>query len=235
MIAISHYVGSELTERFGVDPVKIHVIHSAVDDSDFCPTLNSQPCFENSSPAIGVVSRLVEGKGVEYLLMAVPEILKSRPGTRIFIVGDGPLKRNLVGLATTLGVVDAVEFCGSISPAKAIMQRFDIIVMPSLEEGLAWVVLEALALGKPVVATNVGGVPEIITHGLDGLLVEPGDSLALAHAVIGLLEDPRKASVLAQAGRARVAKEFTASREAAEIHALYRSLLASKYLPLICG
>ncbi len=233
VIALSHFIGRNLVEHFGVDPAKIQVIHPGVTDCDFSVNTNRQHCFEYTSPSIGVVSRLVEGKGVEYFLMAVPEILKARPKTRFFIVGDGPLKMSLVKLAMELGVVSTVQFCGSISPATEVMRGFDVVVMPSLlEEGLSWVVLEALALRKPVVATNVGAVPEVITHDLHGLLVEPGDSVALARAVIHLLEDPERASALAHAGQARVAQEFRASREAAEIHELYRSLLVSRnYVP----
>ena len=232
VIAISHFVGRNLVQDFGVDPAKIQVIHPGVSDCDFSVNSNGQHGFEYASPSIGVVSRLVEGKGVEYFLMAVPEILTARPETRFFIVGDGPLKTSLAKLAMELGVVSTVQFCGQISPAAEVMHGFDVIVVPSLEEGLPWVVLEALALGKPVVTTNVGGIPEVITHGLHGLLVEPGDSGALAHAVIHLLEDPERASVLAHAGQARVAQEFSASREAAEIHELYRSLLVSRnYIP----
>lgn len=228
VIAISHSVGRNLVEDFGVDPEKIHVIYPGVSDCDFSINSNGQHGFEYTSPSIGVVSRLVEGKGVEHFLMAVPEILTARPETRFFIVGDGPLKTSLVKLAMELGVVSTVQFCGRISPAAEVMCGLDVVVMPSLEEGLPWVVLEALALGKPVVATNVGGIPEVITHGLHGLLVEPGDSGALARAVIHLLEDPQRASALAQAGQARVAQKFRASREAAEIHELYRSLLVSR-------
>lgn len=228
VIAISHSVGRNLVEDFGVDPEKIHVIHPGVSDCDFSVNSNGQHGLEYASPSIGVVSRLVEGKGVEHFLMAVPEILAARPETRFFIVGDGPLKTSLVKLAMELGVVSTVQFCGRISPAAEVMCGLDVVVMPSLEEGLPWVVLEALALGKPVVATNVGGIPEVITHGLHGLLVEPGDSVALARAVIHLLEDPQRASALAQAGQARVAQKFRASREAAEIHELYRSLLVSR-------
>lgn len=232
VIAVSHFIGRNLAEHFGVEPAKIHVIHAGVADSDFSTDVTSQHCFEDGSPVIGVVSRLVEGKGVEYFLMAVPEILTARPETRFFIVGDGPLKASLVKLAKELEVASAVQFCGGISPATEAMRGFDLVVMPSLEEGLSWVVLEAMALGKPIVATNVGGVPEVLTHDLHGLLVEPGDSGALARAVIHLLEDPQRASVLAYAGQARVAQEFRASREAAEIHELYRSLLVSRnYIP----
>ncbi|MBI2360259.1 MAG: glycosyltransferase family 4 protein, partial [Deltaproteobacteria bacterium] len=228
VIAISHFVGRELKDQFGVDPAKVRVVHLGLESSDFSTAINGKTDLKRDPPVIGAVSTLVEGKGLEYLLMAIPAIVTARPDTRLCIVGDGPLRGRLSELAVHLGVRAAVKFCGWVSPVKEVMEGFDVVVMPSLQEGLSWVVLEALALGKPVVATEVGGVPEIITHQVHGLLVPPQDPEALAAAVIRLLKNPETASALARAGQARVASAFTASREAGEIHGIYRSLVVEK-------
>ncbi|MBI2357649.1 MAG: glycosyltransferase, partial [Deltaproteobacteria bacterium] len=139
VIAISHFVGRELKDQFGVDPVKVRVVHLGLEGSDFSTAVNGKTALKRDAPVVGVVSTLVEGKGLEYLLMAIPAIVSARPDTWLCIVGDGPLRGRLSELAVRLGVGEAVKFCGWVSPVKEVMEGFDVVVMPSLQEGLSWV------------------------------------------------------------------------------------------------
>jgi glycosyltransferase involved in cell wall biosynthesis len=158
------------------------------------------------------VGHLADHKGQRYLVAAAPAVLARFPQARVLVVGAGELLEPLAAQARKLGVADRVLFPGFRSDVPALLAALDLFVFPSHLEGLGTSVLDALALGLPVVATTAGGIPEMIEDGVHGRLVPPRDPDALARAMVELLEQPELARALGEAGRARVLAEFTADR-----------------------
>jgi glycosyltransferase involved in cell wall biosynthesis len=152
---------------------------------------------------IGTVARLVPIKGHQHLLDAAPRTLEQFPETRFVLVGDGEMRPALEARARALGVADRVIFTGYREDVPSLLAGMDIVVLPSLNEGMGRVLVMAMALGKPIVATRVGGVPELLLDGAAGRLVPPGDSDALAGALRDLLLDPARTTALGEAGRRR--------------------------------
>ncbi len=158
----------------------------------------------SGGPVIGAVARLVPIKGLQHLVAAAPELFRRAPGARILLVGDGEMRPALEAQARALGLSDRIVFAGFREDIPSVIAAMDVLVLPSLNEGMGRVLVMAMALGKPIVATRVGGVPELLGDGEAGLLVPPGDPAALAEAVGTLLRDPTRAQALGEAGRRRV-------------------------------
>jgi glycosyltransferase involved in cell wall biosynthesis len=171
------------------------------------------------------MGRLVPVKGLEFYLQAARLILDRRDDVTFVIVGDGPLGPELRTLAREYGIDGRIRFLGQRRDAHQMLELMDLFVLPSLSEGVPMVLLEALALGRPVVATRVGGVPEVIEHGKSGLLVSPGQPEPLADACMVLLDDRALARELALAGHQRVREHFSANAMAQQVATLYRSLV----------
>jgi glycosyltransferase involved in cell wall biosynthesis len=184
--------------------------------------------LELDGPVVGAVSRLHRQKGVIYLLRAAPEILRRRPEARIVVAGGGPLEGELRRLVTRLGQDRRVLLLGERSDARDLLALFDVLVLPSLWEGLPLVLLEAAMLGKPIVATDIDGVREVVRDGETGLLVPPARPDALAAAVVGLLDDPGLAARLGGAARSEIRAEFSLERMVKETQNLYLDLASAK-------
>ncbi len=152
---------------------------------------------------IGTVSRLVPIKGLHYLVAAMPAILRRCPGAHLVIAGDGEERGWLEAQSAGLGLGPRVRFLGWRDDPEAVIAALDVFVLPSLNEGLGKMLVTAMALGVPAVASRVGGVPDVIEDGRQGLLVPPADPAALAAAVVALLEDRPRAAAMGDAGRAR--------------------------------
>ena len=174
------------------------------------------------APLLGTVSRLVPVKGLIHLVAAIPEILRRCPRAHLALAGDGEERELLAAQAAALSVADRVHFLGFRDDVPAVIGALDLFVLPSLNEGLGKVLVAAMALGVPIVATKVGGVPEVVEDGRQGLLVPPADPAALAKAAITLLEDRAAAAAMGAAGRAR-AERFSADVMLARLAALYRN------------
>jgi glycosyltransferase involved in cell wall biosynthesis len=177
-------------------------------------------------PAIGTVARLVPIKGHAFLLDAAPEVLRQHPAARFILVGDGETRPALEAQARKLGVSDRVLFTGYRDDVPALLAGIDLVVLPSLNEGMGRVLVTAMALGKPIVATRVGGVPELLADGAAGRLVPPGDAAALADAVCALLRDPDQAAALGEAGRRRVGR-YSAQTMVESLAQVYRDVTAN--------
>jgi glycosyltransferase involved in cell wall biosynthesis len=180
--------------------------------------------WEPGRPVIGTVARLHRQKGVGYLLQAAPSVLSAFPDARIVVVGDGPLGRRLRAKARRMGLEDRLFFLGERPDAAELIALFDIFVLPSLWEGLPFVLVEAATLGKPIIATAVDGVNEIIEDGTTGVLVPPRDSEALAGAMIRLLRQRDFASRLAVAAKALIPPRFPLRRMVEQTQNLYLRL-----------
>jgi len=180
-------------------------------------------------PLVGVISRLNPLKGIEYFLDAAARLSARFGPARFVVVGDGidPYYRESLERRTAaLGLAGKVIFTGFRLDMESVVAELDVSVLPSLSEGLSNVLLESMAAGIPVVATRVGGNPEVVEDGATGFLVPPRDSGALVDAVARLLSNPALAAAFGQAGRKRAEREFSVSRLVAETENLYRKLLA---------
>jgi glycosyltransferase involved in cell wall biosynthesis len=190
--------------------------------------LKNELGWEPVRPIVGTVARLHRQKGINDLIRAAPRIFGEAPEARIAIVGDGPLRRKLRRRAARLGLEGRIAFLGERPDAPRIISLFDIFVLPSLWEGLPFVLVEAAALGKPIVASGVDGVPEVIEDGKTGVLIRPGEPTALAEAVVRLLEDRESAALLGQAARALIPARFPLRRTIDQHQNLYLRLYSLK-------
>jgi len=218
-------------KKFRLAPVeKMFVIPNGIDTKpggreEEAAAFKASLGWPADSPVVGTVARLHRQKGIRYLLDAAPSILSTFPEARVVVVGEGPLGKKLRRMARRKGLEDRFLFLGEREDALALLSLFDVFVLPSLWEGLPFVLIEAASLRKPIVATAVDGVTEVIEHGKTGLLVPPGDSLALAGAVIELLRDRELAQRLAERARAIVPPRFPLSRMVEQTQNLYLDLL----------
>ncbi|HLC41478.1 MAG TPA: glycosyltransferase family 4 protein [Methylomirabilota bacterium] len=176
------------------------------------------------------VGRLVPIKGYSVLLAGLPKILVAVPEAHLMIAGDGELRETLDREADTLGVRHALTLLGARSDVPIVLSAADLVVLPSLNEGMGRVLVEAMALGKAVVATSVGGVPHVVVDGETGLLVPPSDPDALAKAIIALLTNPERCRAMGEAGRRRALAEFSLTVMEGRILGLYRDCLTEKGL-----
>jgi len=182
-------------------------------------------------PVIGIVAHVLPHKGFDDLIRALGLIVPRFSQVRCLVVGEAPRRKyldHLLDLAAQVGVRDALILAGAQEDVPRFLRAMDLFVLPSLTEGLPLTVLEAMAVGKPVIATAVGGIPEAVCPGETGLLVPPRDPGKLAAVVIDLLKDPAKARAMGDAGRRRVEKTFTMDNEAAQTARVYRGALAAQ-------
>lgn len=177
---------------------------------------------------VGIVSKLWEGKGHAVLLDAFQEIRQIKRQAKLVIVGEGYLLNDLKGLVEKNGMNGAVMFAGFQADVAPLIATFDVAVLPSLFEGMGRVLLEAMAMEKPVVATRVGGIPDLVEHGVNGYLVRPGSAEELKDALLRILDDQALARKMGQEGRKRTSKEFDASAMVDSIERVYRKLLLRK-------
>lgn len=176
---------------------------------------------------IGTVGRLVPVKGHVVLLEALRILRELHGNVKLLIVGDGPLRANLEAEAKRLGLEQLVIFSGHQEQPYDLINMMDIFVLPSLHEGIPMVLLEALALERPVVASRVGGVPEVLSQGRFGILVSPEKPTELAKAIGDLIENPNKAVAFGMAGRGQIESEFSASLMADRTVGIYKSLVGN--------
>lgn len=180
------------------------------------------------TPLVGIVARLVPIKAHEYFLQAARLVREEIGGAKFLVVGDGERRGELEGLAESLGLKGEVLFLGWRRDLPRVYADLDVVVLSSLNEGSPVSLIEALAAARPVVATDVGGVGEVVVDGETGLLVPPKDAAALAQAILTLLADPQRGRRLGLVGRQRVYPQHAAERLVHDIEKLYRSRLAAK-------
>jgi glycosyltransferase involved in cell wall biosynthesis len=222
-------------EGQGYDPSRISVIRNGVDVSRFqgcVPTDAVRPRLGMSPTALVVAmfARLNRFKGTEYFLQAAALLANRFPEVTFLVVGDSisPAYRSeLEERVTALGLGERVVFAGFRNDVPEILSEVCISVLPSLSEGLSNVILEAMAAGVAVVATSVGGTPEIIEDGVSGLLVPPHDASALAQAIGSLLANPARRRSIGQAGQRRVHEQFSLTASVRSTERLYEELLRS--------
>ncbi len=198
VVAVSDYLARELEGEFSLPREKIEVINCGVDTDKFFPLPREEALQElglgpgeREEKIVLFVGNLIELKGLMPLMRAFASLYPSLPEARLVLVGEGPLKERLLEEAASLGIKDRVTFTGPL-PHHRIplwMSAAHLFVLPSYQEGFGLVALEALACATPVVASRVGGLPEVVTPGKDGFLVPPGEEKALAEKILLLLKD----------------------------------------------
>jgi glycosyltransferase involved in cell wall biosynthesis len=232
VIAVSTAIRRRLIERDSVPPQRITVIPNAVTSAATAShALPSLPAGWHNVPLVGVVARLQPEKGVAAFLKAAACVAPLFPEVGFLVVGDGPLREELKGLARQLGLEQRVHFLGHRPDARALIELLDVLVVPSFTEGSPLIVLETMAAGVPVVASAVGGIPDQVRHDKEGLLVPPGDPRALGDALLRLLRDSDYARSLGEAGRERVASEFSYANMLQRIETVYRVALGQPPAP----
>jgi glycosyltransferase involved in cell wall biosynthesis len=221
LIAVSQAVAHH-AQRLGGGGKGVTVIPNGVDPRTFSPNGKH---VEGGSTVL-FVGRLVPNKGPKTLLSSIPLVLKRHPQARFLIAGDGPMRSKLEGEARRLGVDGAVEFLGTRRDVPDLMRRADVFVRPSFMEGMPLTVLEAMASGLPVVATPVGGTPELLEDGIHGRLFPVGDQVALADSLTGILNDSEGGREMGRRGRALVEHSYPWDRVVEETEAVYNQVVS---------
>ncbi len=242
LIAVSRSIEEKIHDE-GRAGSRVVLIYNGVDltrydHQEACCTLPEEYGFPAGSPMVGVVGRLEAEKGHPTLIEAWPQVLAAVPDARLLVVGEGSRRAALEEQAAALGLLGpgggsgaasrdvalpgaSIVFTGRREDVPAVTAALDVAVLPSYREAQGLAILEAMALARPVVASRVGGIPEMLEDGVTGLLVPPGDAAALAAAIVRLLTDHPLADTMARAARDVAHERFCVQKMAAEIMDLY--------------
>jgi glycosyltransferase involved in cell wall biosynthesis len=226
-------VSDDLRDRcleIGVPRDRCVVIENAIDTNEFARRTDSDEAKRRLDVPpgrllIAAVGRLSAEKGFDLLIRATARLLESGLDVQLLIAGDGDAGTGLQRLADMLGMTDRVRLLGYVSDPRPLYEAADVFVLSSLREGLPNVVLEAMSLGVPVVATRIAGVPRLVRDGLTGVLVEPGSADALAAGLSRVLGDPHGRAALAAAGRRTVVDDYSFATRMQKVRAVYDGLL----------
>ncbi len=216
-VAVGRRAAREAEAEIGVPPGSIEVIHNGVPDVPLDPVARAGP-----GPVVGWCGRFSPAKGVDVLLRALPAVAE----VSCVLVGDGPQRPDLERLAGELGVADRVVMAGWSDRPRNYLPSFDLAIFPSRAEGLPLAVIEAMLAERPVIASDVGGVSELVLDGVTGVLVPPEDPDALGRAIARLLGEPAVAAEMGKRARERALEHFSAAAMARSYEALYRRLLS---------
>ena len=229
VVTISEAIRDVLVDQ-GVDPSLIRCVRSALDPEPF-----SNPCPDSGLPGdwgiedgdlvVAMAAQFIPRKGHDVLLDAMPRIREAHPNVRFVLFGRGPLRDKVAERVRDEGLQGSVVLPGFRDDLPALLPCLDLLVHPAMLEGLGIILLQAGASGLPVVASAVGGIPEVVVDGETGRLVPPGDPDALAVAVSDLLSDPEKLRSMGAAGRFRVYREFSVTGMVEGNLKVYRELL----------
>ena len=225
LIAVSPTIERDLVLAAGAPQELVHVIPNGVELPIMPKIPEARPA--QRIPVVGTASALEEVKGLTYFLMAAELILSSGYDVEFVIAGSGPEEETLRHAAQHLDIANRVTFVGHVPEYTQVIETLDVFVIPSLEQGLGTVMLEAMALGKPVVATRVGGIADFFVDNDHALLVPQANHTLLAQKIKFLLDNPSKARKLAVSGEQFVRKRFSVERMTQETAQLYRQILAS--------
>jgi glycosyltransferase involved in cell wall biosynthesis len=240
---VSSYVavcGSDarfLSDKKHVPAKKIAIIHNGVDTRRFAMPQNARKAirhalgFTDEDFVLIMVARLHAGKGHRVLLEAMRQLFDSYPKLKLICLGEGEEERELRAFSESLGLARCVRFAGYQHDVPAWLKAADINVLPSFYEGLPLTILEAMAASLATVASNVGGIPEAIEHGVSGLLVPPGDAHRLARALALLLRESATRERMARAAHARVSRDFVFEKQVSGTEKLYLDLCGSRTMP----
>ncbi len=235
IVAVSESIRKDIIKYDGIDSSKILVIPNGIDTERFNPEGNFADIrkgfsIKESDIVLGFIGRVVPAKGLEYLIDALPFLKKEFKNIKLLITGEGSTMERLKKKAKENNVHDSIIFTGKRRDIPDILSCTDIFVMPSVAEGLPNALLEAMAMGKPIVATEVGGIPEVIKNRHSGFLVPPRNPEALATAIKDLISNEQLAAKMGQAARHIVLDNFSIWSIAQKWQTLYLSILREKGL-----
>ncbi len=233
IVAVSEAVRRQVI-RAGYPARRVLTLHDAVDATTFSPDrlqfgaqVREELGCTTDHLLVCAVGRLSPEKGHGYLLTAFREVIAAVPEAYLVLVGEGPLRSRLQSQAAGCDLSDHIIFAGYRDDVEAIIAASDLLVMPSLREGFGDPIIEAMALQRPVIASRVGGMVEIVRHGETGLLAPPGDPGALAQAIVHLLKDPQARERMGLRGRQVALREFSVGRLADALAGLYKELAST--------
>lgn len=232
VIAISQHVRQHLLHDFNFNEKYLRLIYNGTDLDRFPDKISAVEKkkirinfgLDPDLPILGTVARLSPVKGHEYFFKALARI-KNNYDFQVVIVGEGPEKNSLQDLVSHLKLDDNVKFLGAMEDTIPVLKAMDIFVLPSLQEGLSLSILEAQACGLPVVATNVGGISEIVENERTGILTQPRDDESLGEAIQRFLDDPDAARRMGWEGRVLVNKQFSLEEMVKKVINVYNEVL----------
>jgi L-malate glycosyltransferase len=230
IIAVAHKVKDALIQD-GIPSEKISVVHSGADMDRF-HGIHGDHLFQEFSLSphaliLGNIGYLVGHKGQKYLIQAMAKVVQKFPEVHLLIIGKGKLEKELKDLTAYLGLTKHITFTGFRSDVGAFMNIFAMLVVPSTGEGLSATIVDALALEIPVVATDAGGIPEIITHGKTGIIVPQGNPDALADGIIWILSHYEDAKRMAMEGKLEVKARLSADAMVEGNLRVYQKVIAA--------
>lgn len=233
MVAVSEDLKRFVVEQTGMAVGRIQVIYNGVDQAPKADPAQAGQYKKDLGLAgdelvVGIVGNLYPVKGHTYLLDAIPQILKDCPKTTFLFIGRGELDVPLKTKAKTLGIEEKVRFLGLRQDVPKLLAIMDVFAMPSLSEGLSIALLEAMAAGKPVVVTRVGGNPELVVEGQTGYLVPAGQAPPLAEAMLSLLRDQTQAKAFGVRAQHIVEERFTLDLMANQYSILYQQAISRR-------
>jgi glycosyltransferase involved in cell wall biosynthesis len=236
---VSEDIAEEMAARRIVPRDKLEVILNGINTEPFRESLDRNALRQSAgipadAPVIGTVGRLNEVKCQDLLLRAFARVRTLHSNARLLLVGDGPLRASLGELSVRLGIAEVVHFAGYQSQPERFLAMMDVFALTSRLEGLPLAVLEAWAAGLPVVASAVGGVPDLVKHGHSGRLFQSGDETTLARILDELLRDTCRRRDMGNAGRQEVLSRYDLQRMAHDYEQSYRNLLGHEVKGLAC-
>ena len=226
-------VSKAVSLRFKWNKKKITVVYNGIDLEKFNPLIDGTKIRQefsllSSTPLVGIVGRLDNYKGHEYFIKAARKVIDAIPNTRFLIVGDGENRKKLESLKMKLGLNGHVIFTGNRDDIAEMMSALDLFVLSSVSEGFGRSAVEAMACGKAVVASNVGGLSEVVEDGVTGKLIPSKNPDSLTMAILSLLEDNEKARRMGHAGRQRTEKMFSLPENIMKTVGIYEQVISNQ-------
>lgn len=218
IITVSEFLRQRFIHDFGFIPSMVHTVYNGANQdtynlsrfsTDQLIELKKRFNIKENEKVISLIARLYRSKGQQYLIAAAPAIVEAVPEVKFLLAGDGPHEALLKKQAQDLGVLENFIFAGYRQDIPEIIALSDIVVRPSEMEGLPINVIEAMLMAKPVVASHIAGVPEMIEHGVNGYMIEVGDVVSLSHILIEALQDEGKCKAIGDAARKTALEKFT--------------------------
>lgn len=234
IVTPAHSIKQEFTKYRWLNQDLVAVIHNGVEvDCHFPPggrkKLKEELGLNSADPVVGIIGNMrTLSKGHEVLIRAAKKVVWEFPGVKFLVVGDGEMVPFFQGMVKDLGLTENFVFTGFRTDGPCTLQVVDIFTLPSFCEGLPNAILEAMAAAKPVIATPVGEIPEVIEDKKTGLLIPPGDADALADALTGLLRSPERARRMGEAAQRQLRDNFSRQKMIEEVERLFQEVLASK-------
>ena len=233
IISVSKDLSNDLVNREKLPSSKVRVVYNGIDwrklevDPEEQKKVRANLGFSSNGQVVGMIARLASQKSPEVFIEAAKK-LDNFSGVKFLLVGDGPLAHEVTSQIEKLGLKERFVLTGFRTDIPQLLSAIDIFVLSSQWEGVPYVLEEAMAAARPIVATAVGGVPELITSGQNGLLVSPGDSVALSKAIASLLTNPTLKDKLANDARETIRNKFSIEKMVEETVNIYEEFLAKK-------